>query len=115
MRVDDVDAAREDLSPQSPRSSRIQLGGGTAVDRGQRDGSRTLRQGLARASGNDRPVPAPGQLAREPQRLTLAATPAFFRVDVQHSERHGAQLPFSVAPTQAAAEISEALNGMSTS
>jgi hypothetical protein len=33
--------------------------------------------------------------------LSLAATPPFLRVDVQHADRHGAQLPSLGSVTQA--------------
>jgi hypothetical protein len=54
---------------------------------------------------------APRQLTGKPQRLTLASAPTPLRIDVQHSQAHGAQLPRcrdctqvrAVSPTQRSA------------
>jgi hypothetical protein len=93
MRVHDVDAVVVNRPPQVPGSARVDLAEWTAIDHAQSSLDRARAQRLATPRGDDRPVSAAIQLAGEPERLALAAAPAALRVDVQHSQSHGAQLP----------------------
>jgi hypothetical protein len=102
MRVHDVNFAFSNDPPQLPRGARIYLRCWTALDDVEARRRRSFRQGLAAARGNQANVPAASKLRREPQRLTLAAAPASFGVDVQYSDSHGAQHPPADVRTQGA-------------
>jgi hypothetical protein len=91
--VHDLDSATSDLPAQSPHGTRIHLGNWVARDGLQRGINRSPLQRLAIARRDDRNMATPLQLAREPQSLSLAASPAAFRIDVQYSQAHDGQLP----------------------
>jgi len=102
--VHDVDAALDDRSAQGPRGAQVELG-----RRGARDDVQTVLasacgERLILARGDDRPVTAARELARKPQGLAFTATPSSLCVDMQHVQRHGAQLPWFVNRTQALVE-----------
>jgi hypothetical protein len=91
--VYDLDSATTDLPAQAPHGTRIHLGNGIARDGLQRGIHCSPLQLLAIARRDDRNMATPLKLTREPQGLSLAASPAPFRVDVQYSQAHDAQLP----------------------
>jgi len=103
VRVHDVYFAFSNDSPQAERGSRIYLRGWTALDDIETRRCRALGQWLAAPRRNQANVSAASKLGREPQRLTLAAAPASFGVDVQHPVSHGAQHPPADVRTQGAA------------
>jgi hypothetical protein len=100
VRVHDIDAVLANHASKVPRGTRIDLAEGTAVDHGQPGRGGAHAQWLAVTRGDDRQVSTPIQLAGKPKRLTFTAAPAALRVDVQHSQTHGAQLPLFDQRTQ---------------
>jgi len=110
-----VDSSRENLAPQPPCGSRIQLADGPAVDDGEARRRRARRQRFTMSRSDDGLVAALGHFGGEPERLSLAATPSPLRVDVQHADRHGAQLPSLARMTQASSCFPGARRGARTS
>jgi hypothetical protein len=90
--VDQRDSMLANRSPKPEWRDDIELGSRTAVDDLQSRRARALVERFIAACRDDRPVAAVRKLPREPQRLPLAAAPAALRIDVQHSNVHGAQL-----------------------
>jgi hypothetical protein len=105
MRMYNVDCAFSDHVSKAPRSGEIDLGTRGAVHDLEGHFGRTLSQRFARPRGDGRDISALRQLAREPQRLSLAAAPTTFRIDVQHTKSHGAQHPLNGLGTQVSAII----------
>jgi hypothetical protein len=101
VRVYDVDCAFSNSLSQPQRRSWIELRHRAAVDDIEARGHRPLGQWLTTPRRDRRRVTAPRELTREPERLTLTASPASLGVDVKYAECHGAQLPFAAVRTQA--------------
>jgi hypothetical protein len=101
VRMNDVDAMLANRSAQPPRGHWIELVRGRAFNNRQARFPSTHGERLLAPRGNDRVMSATLELAREPQRLAFAAAPTTLRIDVQHSNAHGAQLPLPSRATQA--------------
>ena len=100
LKPDDVDMMFSDRATKSPGSARIELAERIAGKDRQPCIDRPGRERFAGAGRHNRRVSAARQLAGEPKRLTLSAPPTTLRVDMQHAQSHGAQLPLFDQRTQ---------------
>lgn len=105
VRMHDVYVTSHDGTAEAPRRPRIQLAGRPTIDDAQAGIGGADGHRLATPRGNDRDVAAIRHLDGEPQRLPLASTPAALRVQVQHTHRHGAQLPTVAQRPQARSRL----------
>jgi len=100
VRVHDVDTMLSNRATESPRCAWIDLAERIAVDDSNARFDRASCERFVRTRRDDRSVSATRELASEPERLTLSASPATLRVDMQHAQSHGAQLPLFEELTQ---------------
>ena len=100
MRVHDVDTMFSDCAMKAPCSAWIDLAHRIARNDRQSCIDRSGGERFVRTRRDDRRVTTARQLPSEPERLTLSAPPATLRVDMQHAQSHGAQLPLFDERTQ---------------
>jgi hypothetical protein len=91
--VYDVDLALFDLAPQTHYRHRIELESRIALDDLQTLLESPLRKRLSGAGCENGNMTLARELAREPEGLSLTASPSAFGIDMQHAIGHGAQLP----------------------
>jgi hypothetical protein len=99
--VDDCDFVFSNAAAQSNRGAWVALEARTAIDDIEAFFPRPARERLTGSSRNHRTVTTMCELAREPERLSLTASPSALGIDMQHSIGHGAQLPRGARHTQA--------------
>ena len=93
MRVDDIHMMVSNRAAKPPCRERIDLAHWIAVDDTQSDLDGPRSQRLPAPRSDNRHMSAARKRTGEPKRLTFAAAPAALRINVQHSQSHGAQLP----------------------
>jgi len=93
VRVDDVNPLTAHRRAQLDRRPRIELTQRVARYDLESGIGGTLGQRLAGTRSDHGSMAASRQLGGKPECLPLAAAPAVFRVDVQNTKRHRAQLP----------------------